>query len=107
VIYSIEELKERIAPVAQKYSIPAVYIFGSYARGEATDDSDVDVLIKREGSKIHGFIMGALHNDLCAELKKNVDLVTTEALEQDDVLRRTPWLVENLLKERVAIYEGQ
>lgn len=65
MIYSIDEIKQIIAPIAYKYSIPVVYLFGSYARGEATDSSDVDVLIDCEGSAIKGlFDLGALYNDL-------------------------------------------
>lgn len=37
MVYSVEELRERIVPVTKKYKIPAVYLFGSYARNEATD----------------------------------------------------------------------
>ena len=44
MIYTIAELSRKIIPIAQKYNIPAVYIFGSYARNEATENSDVDVL---------------------------------------------------------------
>lgn len=104
MIYTIEELRKRITPIAQKYEIPAVYIFGSYARGNATDDSDVDVLFKREGSKIHGMVMGALYEDLLEGIGKGVDLLTEEALEQHDTKNKTPWFYENLLKERVKIY---
>ena len=104
MVYSIEELKTKIEPIAQKYDISAVYIFGSYARGDASDDSDVDVMIKREGSKIHGFIMGALYEDLLDSIGKGVDLLTEESLEQHDTKNRTPWFYENLLKERVQIY---
>ena len=35
MIYTIEEIKTRILPVIQKYNIPAMYLFGSYAGGEA------------------------------------------------------------------------
>ena len=42
-VYTLEEIAERIAPVARKYNIPKVYVFGSYARGEADPDSDVDL----------------------------------------------------------------
>jgi predicted nucleotidyltransferase len=35
MVYSTEELKKRIEAVARQYRIPAVYIFGSYARGDA------------------------------------------------------------------------
>lgn len=58
MIYSTEELKKRIAPVAKKYGIRAVYLFGSYARNEATEQSDVDILIDRAGSAVRGLMMG-------------------------------------------------
>jgi len=106
MIYTIDELKRIIVPIAQKYEIPAVYIFGSYARNEATENSDVDILIQRKGSKIISlFDLGALYNDLDEELGIDLDLVTEDALTQDDVKRRTPWFLENLNRERVAIYE--
>ena len=50
MIYTFDQLKELIKPVAEKYSLPAMNLFGSYARGEATDESDVDVIIDRTGS---------------------------------------------------------
>ena len=106
MIYTIDELKRKITPIARKYDIPAVWVFGSYARGEATDDSDVDVLINRKGSKIVTmFDLGALYNDLNENLGKELDLVTEDALAQDEVKRRTPWFLENLQRERVTVYE--
>lgn len=104
MVYTIEELKQKITPIAEKYSIPAVYIFGSYARGEATDDSDIDVLFQREGSAIRGIVIGALYEDLLESLGKSVDLVTEEALEQHDSRNNTPWFYENVQNERVKIY---
>ena len=52
MIYTIDEISSRIRPVAEKYHLKAVYLFGSYARGEARDDSDVDLLVEvhRRGS---------------------------------------------------------
>ena len=108
MIYSIDELKKRIAPVAEKYRLNAVYLFGSYARNEATDNSDVDVLIDRTGSTVRGmFDMGALYNDLCESIGKEIDLVTTHALTQDGNDDDTPWFTENVMRERVAVYEQQ
>jgi hypothetical protein len=108
VIYTMDELTQKIIPIAQKYNIPAVYIFGSYARGDATAESDVDVLFQRNGSKIVGmFDMGALYNDLDECLGKTLDLVTIETLEQDCTKKRTPWIVDNLLRERRLIYVKQ
>jgi len=107
MVYTIDELKSKIAPIAERYNIPAVYLFGSYARGEATDDSDVDVLFQRSGSTVRGMLIGGLYNDLCESLDKEIDLITEEALDQPDVQRRTPWFKENLQAERLLIYERQ
>ena len=107
MIYTMEELTQKIAPIARKYDIPAVYIFGSYARNEATENSDVDVLIQRKGSKIVGWMIGALYEDLSECLGKELDLITTETLEQENTKERTPWLIDNLLKERRLIYAKQ
>ena len=104
MIYSVEELKQRIAPVAEKYGLREVYLFGSYARNEATEQSDVDILIDRVGSNIRGmFEMGSLYEDLCACLGKNVDLVTTQTLEQSSTQQRTPLLVQTVWAERIRL----
>lgn len=104
--FSIDELKQRITPIAQKYDLRAVYLFGSYARNEATDQSDVDILIDRAGSKIKGmFDMGALYEELSASVGKQIDLVTMQTLEQQSTRQRTPFFVSNVEAERVKIYE--
>lgn len=106
MIYTLDELKERITPVAQKYQLRAVYLFGSYARNEATDASDVDILIDRNGSIIRGmFDMGGLYNDLRESVGKEIDLVTTQTLEQQSTQQRTPWFVDSLRREMVKLYE--
>lgn len=48
MIYTAEEIRRRITPIAVRYRLKAVYLFGSYARGEATDESDIDLLIDTE-----------------------------------------------------------
>ena len=105
MVYTIEQLKEMIAPVALKYQLPAVYVFGSYARGEATETSDLDFLIDRTDSTIRSlFDLGALYCDLNEGFDKNVDVITVDSLDQPDVQRRTPDFKEHINKERVAIY---
>jgi len=104
MVYTVDELKQRIAPIAEKYQLPAVYLFGSYARGDATDESDVDVLFSGRGSKIHGFLVGALYDDLQTSLEKQLDLIDEAALEQPEAKLETPWFVENITRERVQIY---
>jgi len=101
MIYTLEQLSEIIAPIAKKYNIPAVYVFGSYARGEATEDSDLDILIQDKGSTIKSlFDLGGLHNELNEALQKNVDIVEEGALSQHHM----PWFASNLMKERVRVY---
>ena len=106
MVFTVDELKTRISPIAQKNGLRAVYLFGSYARNEATDSSDVDILIDRTGSSIRGMLdMGSLYMDLRESVGKEIDLVTTQTLEQESTRRRTPLFVENLYSERVKIYE--
>lgn len=108
MIYTIKELRDRIVPITQKYRIPVVYLFGSYARNEATDQSDVDILIDREGSAIRGmFDMGGLYAELRESVGKEIDLVTLQTLRQKSTQQRTPWLVDNLEKDMVMLYESQ
>ena len=106
MVYTIEELCERIVPITRKYGIPAVYLFGSYARNEATDKSDVDILIDRNGSSIRGmFDMGGLYEELCKSVGKDIDLVTIQTLDQKSTQERSPQFVENLRKEMIQLHD--
>lgn len=102
MVYTIEQLKEQITPIAEKYQLRAVWIFGSYARGEATENSDIDILVDKTDSIVKGWIIGGLYNDLCEAFGEDTDLVTVGALNQDN---KTPWFTENVMRERVLIYE--
>lgn len=44
-ILSLADIKQVVKPLAEKYKISEVYIFGSYARNEATAESDIDFLL--------------------------------------------------------------
>ena len=37
MVYTIDQIKDKIYPVAEKYDLSKVYLFGSYARGEADE----------------------------------------------------------------------
>ena len=105
MVYTVDELKQKIVPLAVKYNLPAVYLFGSYARNEATDKSDVDVLIDKTGSKIKSlFDRAALYNDLTEILGKEIDLVTTSGIAQEDSIQRAPMFAKTVDKERIVIY---
>lgn len=103
---SIDRIKTFITPIAKKYKLKSVYVFGSYARNEAAKDSDVDLLIDREGSTIHGlFDMNALLNESREALGKDVDLVTLQSLKQESGVRSNSNFTNNVMKERIKIYE--
>ena len=43
---TVEEIRKKVAPIAEEYRLSRVYLFGSYAKGTAKQNSDVDVLIE-------------------------------------------------------------
>ena len=102
--YTIEEIQRRVTPVAEKYRLAAVWVFGSYARGEATAESDVDLLADLKGSSVHGWIFGGLYNDLESALGTSIDLVTSGSLEQPTRFLSELDFRENLKRERMMIY---
>ena len=106
MVYSINELKNRIAPVAVRYRLPAVYIFGSYARNEADENSDIDILIDSDGSSVKSlFDLGGLYNELCESLSKEIDLITIQSLEQQEKDGAGFLFVEQVVNEGVMVYE--
>ena len=74
-ILTIKEIKERIKPVIEKHGIKDVYLFGSYARGEANRNSDVDIYC--DGGDVKTlWEHSSLEDELKEALGKDVDLVT-------------------------------
>ena len=102
--YTIEEITRRVTPVAKKYKLAAVYLFGSYARGDATAESDVDLLVDLTGSIVRGLNYVSLYNDLNDALEPDVDLVTMDSLEQPSDFRSDRYFRENVSRERRTIY---
>ena len=62
-IYTIDEIKAIASPIAESHGVAALYLFGSYARGEATSDSDLDFRIEK-GRIRTIFQLGSLLCDL-------------------------------------------
>ena len=44
-VFTIENIIALVKPLAEKYQVQQIYLFGSYARGEADSDSDLDFLV--------------------------------------------------------------
>lgn len=50
--FSLDEIKEKLAPIATKYSVNKILLFGSYSRGTADSESDLDFYIE-DKEKLH------------------------------------------------------
>lgn len=70
-----DKIKEILAPFEPEY----IGIFGSYARGEEHEESDLDILVKF-GKRLNLFDLIGLEQDLSETLGIKVDLVTENAL---------------------------
>ncbi len=94
-ILSIQKIKELCEEVFSSRDVDYCYLFGSYAKGKATETSDVDLLIS---TSITGLAFFDLVESLRESLKKKVDLLNT------DQLKNNPELVNEILKDGVKIY---
>ncbi len=102
-IYTIDEIKERVKPIAERYGIDRVWLFGSYARGEATEESDIDLLLSY--TKLIGkFAYGGLFEDFSDALDKSVDIVSERALKADYADSYAKQLLQNARKDSILLY---
>lgn len=85
-ILTIKEIKNRIRPVVEKHHIIDVYLFGSYARGEANENSDVDIYCS-SGDVETLLDEAGLVEELEKALGKEVDVVTIGS-EMNDFFRQ-------------------
>ena len=105
MVYTIDEIRRRILPVAVKYRLPAVYLFGSYARGTADEDSDIDLLVDTTGTALTSlFSLGGLYCDLEEALEKKIDLITVSALQQSSRAASEEQFRDTVWKEKVNLY---
>jgi predicted nucleotidyltransferase len=92
---SLSEIKNVVGRLAQEYGAQRVYLFGSYARGDMTPDSDIDLRIDK--GAIRGLAFAGLLGDLEDALDTSVDLISTAGMD-DDFLRE-------IQKDEVLLYE--
>lgn len=93
-IYTLDEIRDKAIPLAKKYGVRRMWLFGSYARGEADAQSDVDFLIDSTKNLRGMFAYVGLIQDLEDEFGCHVDVVTENIsdknflteIRQDEVL---------------------
>ena len=94
--YTIDEIKEIVTILAARYGADRIYLFGSYARGDASKDSDIDLRIDK--GAIRGLQLGGLAADLENALGIPVDLVPTGSLDSK--------FLNSISDDEVLLYEA-
>ena len=90
----VQQTGKVMLPLLRKYGVVRAGIFGSFARGETTKKSDIDILVQFKGRKSL-FDLVRLERELKSTLKKEVDLLTYKSIH--------PLLKDRILKEEIRI----
>lgn len=104
VRYTLDEIRDAVSSVAVEYNstapddarIRSVSLFGSYAKGAADDNSDVDLLVSFSSSAVSLFTLARVLEAVESHLSVPVDLVQ-EPLPEDALLD---------VREQVLLYEA-
>ena len=96
---STQAMQQVIADYFKTQPVLKAWLFGSYARGEETEDSDVDILFvpDRSGKPFTLFTMGGMYMDLKELLGREVDLVEEGSLR--------PYAAITADRDKKLIYE--
>lgn len=95
-IYTIENIKNIVKPIADKYKVHSVYLFGSYARGDADENSDLDFLVFG-GDNFKLTNIFALAEELRTAFQKQVDVFEISEINTDSNFYST------IMNERLSV----
>jgi hypothetical protein len=95
-ILTISQIKEIIKPIAIKYHVKEIYLFGSYARGEATVESDLDFLVFG-GNSFKLTMIFALAEELRDVFQKDIDVFEIHEVNQESAF------FDTIMKERLLV----
>jgi hypothetical protein len=96
IISGVEVDESRLASICDRYGIAELRIFGSQARGDASPDSDVDILYTLRPGRRLGWEMEQLADELSDLFGRQVDLVSLRSLH--------PLLKPAVLAEARSVY---
>ena len=95
-VFTMEQIAAAVKPLADKYRVKEIYLFGSYARGEADENSDLDFLVFG-GEMFRRTMIFALAEELREVLNKNVDVFEITEVNPDSNFYQT------IMKEKVLV----
>lgn len=92
---TVAEIKNSITDIAVKYPIKKLSLFGSYASGNADNDSDIDMLVEFTSPNVSLFLLFDIKEEIESKLNKDVDLIHAP-IDEDSLIK---------IKKVVDIYE--
>ncbi len=95
-VLSFITIKNKVSEVIRNYDVDKIYLYGSYAKGEANVDSDIDLYMI---SNIEGLDYFGLVEDLRNSLNKKIDLLSNKTVKKNSPIE------EEIKKTRITIYK--
>jgi len=95
---TVDEVKKKIVPILEKHGVQKAALFGSFVRGEQSEDSDIDIIVEfkdRENKTLLDLI--GLELELQETTNRKVDVLTYRSIH--------PLIKDNILKEQEIFYE--
>ena len=97
-VLTLDNIRELVSPVLSKHGVIRAMIFGSYARGDATSFSDVDIVIDSEGS-LSGMAFFIASDEISKALPMPSDIYEKREIREGSALH------DRIRKEGVILYE--
>ncbi|MBQ9017400.1 nucleotidyltransferase domain-containing protein [Candidatus Saccharibacteria bacterium] len=92
---TIDQIKKTVTRIGRKYGVKKAYLFGSYAKDKATEDSDVDLIIDMQNiNKYKDYFHFC--KELETELGKEVDVTSEEGM--------LPGFFDLIKNDRIVLY---
>ncbi|MFA7560951.1 MAG: nucleotidyltransferase domain-containing protein [Candidatus Izemoplasmatales bacterium] len=95
-VLSFLTIKENICKITKNYDIEKVYLFGSYVKGQATENSDIDLYME---SNLYGLEYFEFVEQLREKLKKKVEVLSNKTIQEHSKID------EEIKKTGILIYE--
>lgn len=94
--HTISEIQSIVSKLAAEYGVQRIYLFGSYARGDMTAASDIDLRIDK--GSVRGLQLASLLLDLEEALGVQVDLIPSGSLDER--------FLSSIQDDEVLLYEA-